>query len=241
MQDLSGFPKELFPDNLPVSSYSRGIPGQYAFDRINKLLFRCVAPDYWVRYAVAEFGQRLLTYVSDGDINGLFYYAGTAFGLLPWVNPATAGFVAMLRNNNGANTIAETVDRSAVLDTYQNNVAGNYMAVDLGATRSLILTKYSLRNRASDASRPVRNWKMQGINVLTAWSDAAITGATWIDIDSRVSDTTMPATLGVWTTYTVPSVPAPYRYIRFLQTGVNGGGDNFNTLNEWELYGILNF
>ena len=225
----------------PTSSTATGTVGQRAIDTTNKKIFECVATNTWIRYPYTAFGTVERTYVSDGDTNGVMYFAGTYFGEAAWANPASLGVVPIVRNNEAVGNASMLVDRSTASETYQDNTANNFIAMDMGGGRSLVLKKYTLRLRTVENARAIRNWKMQGTNTLSSFSVADIAAATWTDIDVRSGDTTMPATAGAWALYTLSTTPAAYRYLRLLQTGTNSSGDLYVTLTDLELYGTFTY
>lgn len=180
------------------------------------------------------------TYVSDGDANGIFYFIGRNLGTAAWTNPDTAAYLVSVRSSDNGGTANDLVNRAAE-NTYSLNAANSWIAVDLGAGRSAVVSDYSLRLRNVVDTRAMRNWKLQGTNTSASNSVADLDAATWTDIDTRVGDTTMAASSGSWGFYTVPGSPSGYRYLRILQNGVNGLGDNYLTLCEWELYGVLSY
>lgn len=186
--------------------------------------------------------SEMLSYVSDGDTNGVCYRLGTKFGATAWQNPAMAGLCFVRRSGNVALSVGietDMVDRTLQASN-TTDLAGNWIAVGLLAGQSLIPLKYSARNR-NVADRALRNFKLQGSNDAVSHSLADLVLATWTDLDVRVADTTMAATSGAWGTYTVTGPTTPYRWIRLLQNGVNSSGDNYLCVCEIELYGVLNY
>ncbi len=212
-----------------------GTAGALQYD--STYLYLCYATNSWKRVVLNIYGPQVFTYVSNGDANGVIYAIGTNFGAEGFSNPHTTGRIVAVRSSNGLGTAADLTDR-ATNDTFSNDVANSWIAVDLGVTRTLVLTKYTLRNRTT-ADRAIRNWKMQGTNTSASNSVADIEAATWTDIDTRINDTSMAATADQFATYTVTGTPAAYRYLRFLQNGTNSGADNYLTMAEIEFYGTL--
>jgi hypothetical protein len=184
-----------------------------------------------------------MTYSSNGDENGVVYFIGTNFGTnAAFRNPHTAAWLTSVRSSNGAGTATDLVNRAAEI-TYSTNVANSWIAVDLGASHSMVPNKYSLQIQNAADPRAIRNWKLQGTNSAASDSVADLAAATWTDIDTRVADTTMANTAATWVTYTISGSPSGYRYFRILQNGLNGGGtpDNYLALCEWELYGTFTY
>lgn len=173
------------------------------------------------------------TWVSNGDINGVCYFRGTDNGAIAWTNPHTAGRVVVSRSStlNGAD--ADLVNRAIDYNTTDNN-SGEWVRIDLGAGNQLVVTDYTLQNGSNAGfDHTPRNWKLQGSN----------DGSAWTDIDTRTNNTDIAFSSGAWAKFTLGSTPAAYRYLRVLATGVNNGGDatEFLQVGEFEFYGSFTF
>lgn len=234
--------------SVPATSTSTGVQGQRAVDTVNALIYECIATNSWARYAIGSstFGQpQTLTYASNGDTNGAIYVIGTqaangTYGAQVFANPAPTKVQAL---NSLGSAITIFTDRAANDDYFFNDGTAPWMALDLGAGRFITLNKYTLLARAS-ADRAIWNWKLQGSNSLSAWTTGGVAGATWVDLDVRVNDTTMPVGGTRYGAYTPSANPSTgYRYLRLLYTGVNrystGAGDSLFCIAEIEIYGTL--
>lgn len=177
-----------------------------------------------------------LTYVSDGDTNGLFYFLGRNFNTAPWTNPHTATRVTIgaFDSSNapdlGQGTLAGIVDRSDADENRTSNAPGSYWRVQLPAGQSIAVTKYSFQCRPpgnGDASN-IQNLKFQG----------SADGSSWTDLDTRTGLTYVDS--NDWKTFTVTGAAA-YRYHRILHQGNVTGANDFFFLSEWELYGVFSF
>ena len=190
--------------------------------------------------ALSASSPRGLTYSSDGDANGVLYYLGTNLGADTFSNPGTSprSQVVEVRDVDGAGTGVDLSDRGTA-ETFGGSSANGWAAVDLGAGRSMIVAKYSMRNRVSDGYRAMRNWKLQGSNDAVSNSVSDLAAATWADLDVRVADSSMTAVAGAWASYDVSGTPPAYRWLRILQNGLNSYGDNLFFINEWEFYGTF--
>jgi hypothetical protein len=215
--DLDGFPAPLIV-SVPITQTSAGVPGQTAFD--SSYSYLCTAPNTWKRILLSTWQTVILTYVSDGDTNGVFTYLG---GGASWTNPQTSGVIALSASNLGSGTLDAIVDHAAS-DTFDNPQANNWFAVDLGATRTLILNEYSYRQRNAGGNL-MTQMKIQGSK------DNSI----WTDLTSADSPTTGNS---VWTSFPVVSSIA-YRYFRIMRTAADSGSNTYFTIGEWELYGTL--
>lgn len=180
------------------------------------------------------------TFVSDGDTNGVIFFIGSGFGADPYSNPAVSGQIVSVfsaTSSGGPTTLFDRLPNT----NHTTDSANSWMFLDLGANRSLVTSRYQLRNSGT-SNLSIRNWKLQATNSVASTSVTDINNATWTDIDIRVSDTTMGTGADVWASY-VPSQPGvtSYRYFRILQTGLNAGGTNRLCLGEWEMYGTLTY
>ncbi|MEP0874185.1 hypothetical protein NDA01_31305 [Trichocoleus desertorum AS-A10] len=167
-------------------------------------------------------------YASNGDANGVLYYAGTNWGANgSWSNPVTLGTVsATATGGTLGGVVGNWMDRE--INEYLSNVVGEaYYEIDL-KTKKLQLNRYSLRarNDAIAGADAPRTWKMQGLN-----------GSTWIDLDSRANDATLSTQLQ-WANFGVTTSNS-YSKFRFQWYGPNGSGRNIMALSEIELYGFL--
>jgi hypothetical protein len=182
----------------------------------------------------------LFTYASNGDANGIFYFAGKNFDPNgTWTNPSTAGRTKVVRSSNDGTSDDVIVDHAQNTDTKTGNVANSWIAMDMGSGRSAVISKYSMQLRGSN--RAIRTWKFQGSNNAASNSIADLAAATWTDLDTHSGDTTMADSAFAWATFTLSPPPGAYRWFRILQNGTNAQGDNYLALDEVELYGTLNY
>jgi hypothetical protein len=223
--------------SVPTSPTSTGTTGQRAIDTTNKYVYECIATNTWVRYSYTNsFGQIVLTYASNGDTNGLLYYAGknyTSGGT--WTNPSTAGYIGV-GGYNSSNTLvtagAGAVDRSATDDTGVNtNAAGNYWLVTLPSGKAINPNGIWIRGRpaASGTASNIASYKIQGSNDGSTWTDIiTISGLTYSSADDYK-----------YNSFTAPGIY--YRYIRLLWQSNVTNANSFFFLTDLELYGTLSF
>jgi hypothetical protein len=178
------------------------------------------------KYAIG----RDCTYASDGDTNGVFYFAGQNFNSGgTWTNPYTASRLAISASslNTGGDTVDKLVNRTADhCDT--TNVASSYYTFDLGAGRSLVCNKMSFRFRPDDSTAYTpTGWLLQGSNDNSTYTTLlTVSGAS-------------PG-LATWRSDTVSGSTA-YRYFRVKQNGTNVNGTSFFAVGEIELYGTFTY
>lgn len=181
-----------------------------------------------------------LTFSAAGDTNGLFYWLGTNGGQAAWQNPALASPPRVTIDATPAAPDGFSGAASSAPENVVNRADAHYgsdgslapphhIAFDLGGRRMMV-TKYVMRGRADKPDYMLKNWKLQGSQ----------DGSAWTDLDSHSDDFTLVGWSGVgafagWTVANATS----WRWLRILQTGVNGDGGNALNVGELEFYGVL--
>jgi hypothetical protein len=166
-----------------------------------------------------------LTFSSSGDTNGLAYFLGTNKGVAAWQNPHNNGLV-MSASATEVGTVNSLVDRQAS-EFYSPNSTGNWVKLTI-SSGTLKCNYYSIRNR-SNTDHYLRNWKLQGSN----------DDSTWTDLNVQTNNTTL-ASASQWLSLPVTSTTA-YKYFRLLMTGVNSANYYYLCLGELELYGTYTY
>lgn len=176
---------------------------------------------------------------SQGDTNGVIYFLGTQLGTQPFANPKTSGFIVSTRSTDGAGTVADVTDR-VQNTTYTNGSSLNdWIYLDIGSGRTLVVTSYVLRNYAGGNREP-RTWKLQGSNNVQSGSIVDVNAASWTDLDVRSSDTTITGA-GFGTFITNQGVATAFRHFRLIQTGVDALGGNYLCVSEIDFYGEITY
>lgn len=176
-----------------------------------------------------------LNFAGFGDGNGVFYSLGSNYGATGWTNPHTSGKLTVTASSVGGGNVSIIVNRAD--DNFlTNNTPNSWVAFDLGENNNLIISKYVLKTN-SGYDWTIRNWKLQGSNDVTANTVTGINAATWVDLDVRSNDTTIPRGSNQWGIFTVPTSSNTYRWFRILQTGQHTSLRDDLLLNEVELYG----
>lgn len=187
-------------------------------------------------------GSQDLTYMYDGDHNGVSWYLGTAYGKQKWVNPVLAGRLSI----KASSPECRNTDSKALVsgNFLRNNFAGprrtqqqqggggeytSWWVLDLGPLQRLAVNHYLLR---ADGSQDfLRSWVLQGSH-----DD----GQTWVDLKRHLSDVTLRMP-GQWASWPVTGHAAAvaYRMFRILLVGPNTGAPNPHhiSLSSIELYG----
>ncbi|MEH2445790.1 MAG: hypothetical protein V7K18_08400 [Nostoc sp.] len=171
--------------------------------------------------------NKTLTFSSNGDTNGLFYWLGTAKGTKAWLNPDGTDLLNATASSTGFGTVHSLCDQ-ADTEFYTNSNSNSWVKFQI-LSGKLKCNYYSIRNRYrsdSDAQHSLRNWKLQGSN------DDAI----WVDLDTRINNTFLD-TSSKWLSLPVSPTTAAYSYFRILQNGVNSNNYDYLCLGEVELYG----
>ena len=167
-----------------------------------------------------------LTYSSNGDTNGLFYYLGTNKNTVSWVNPQPNKIEVSASSIQFGN-VATLTDRQDTEFYTTTGTPDGWVKIHT-LTGKLKCNRYSIRNRYradNDAGSALRNWKLQGSN----------NDVDWTDLDIQTNNTSLIAS-SQWLTLTSISSES-YCYFRLLETGVNSSGNYAICLSEIELYG----
>jgi len=244
---------EITTNKLIINPNGNLIDGQTGKDALfNPTDFRAVERLSWAGGTIGYLSQegRLtyqthtttgvgtnLTYVSDNDTNGLFYYLGSnnltsVFGN-PQVNGTILGqFSSVLAGS--VQLLSNRIDD----EFYTNNSPNSWVAFSIVGTLSISVSKYTIRTRPANTSQMLRSWVLEGTNTVGTFDVASINAATWTTIDTRNNDATL-TTVSQSYTLTANGATTPFKYLRFRQTGLNATGADYLVLNELEFYGVL--
>lgn len=166
-----------------------------------------------------------LSWVFNGDANGVFYRIGTNFGAMAWANPQSNGLVVTGLGPILGGTFAAITNQAAD-DNYTGNNPGSYYIFDLGPSRYLSLTDWTYRARDINFSSLPTAIKLQGSNTNN--------GIDWADLDDQTGITFVAT--NEWKHYTI-SPSANYRYFKLLQTAQTTDANDYFTIGEAEIYG----
>lgn len=166
-----------------------------------------------------------LTYASDGDSNGVFYWLGTNYGNQNWTNPHTAGRIivslsqAYDANNNNPDAL---VNRNFPDGAATNNDPNAYIEIDLIQNR-LKPNYCSIRSNTYSPS------KLQFLQIIAS-SDRV----NWDVLSTETNHTNFNQ--DEWFSVAMNSSNY-YRYLRIRQTGATTKNDYIIALSEIEFYG----
>lgn len=182
-----------------------------------------------------------LTYVGDGDANGLVYFLGTQGLVTLFTNPSNSGFFPTLESSilSGYNTPASMLfNRELQATPAHTDNAPNQWFAFATPSHPISIETYTIRARLDiGVSHSPRSWVLEGSNTLASFTIADINSATWIVIDQKFNDATLNSA-GKY--YTIPTTPSVFfKYLRFRQTGVSSLGSNLLVMGAIEFYGRI--
>jgi hypothetical protein len=174
------------------------------------------------------------TYVAN-QLDGIFYWLGTGGLLNLFQNPArtslwsaVAHYTATQSSDQDATRVAYCATDGSLNEltgsTHTQNTANSWWKADFGSGREFTITRVGMVGR-NDAGLHPRNWKVQGSNNDSDWTDLLTV------TDDGPSQNT-------WYSSAIADADA-YRYIRIYMTGANSSGSNFMTIGEIEFWGTL--
>eukprot|EP00736_Rhodelphis_marinus_P004688 Rmarinus@m.4630 len=172
-------------------------------------------------------------YESDFDRNGVLYYIGTAGGQHEFTSPAESfrvGVTVIPNSPFDCNPLRATSRENIRVEVFGPDA---FISLDLGVSRRLLCSEYSLRHPHGDTDAQIRNWAFEGSNDAQHWSllcahdaDASLQGA----YSSRTWSVECSAP---------PVEHGPYRFFRVRATGRDSLGGRRLCLGGVELYGTL--
>jgi hypothetical protein len=223
-----------FNGTVPVNL--RYTTSSYLIDTSDKLVYINNAIG-WISTRKQVKPAIVLSYVSNGDINGLFYYLGTNALTTTYTNPIP-GTIPAAASTIEAGSLVNLADR-IINEVYTNSVANSWFAFKLG-TWSISITRYTLRSRSVDNNHLPRNWVLEGTNAVSTFDVAGLNAASWTTIDTRSGDATLTVANQYYTLVANGSSTS-FQYMRIRNTGLNSSSSNYLILGEIEFYGTLSF
>uniref|UniRef100_A0ACD5XXC3 Uncharacterized protein n=1 Tax=Avena sativa TaxID=4498 RepID=A0ACD5XXC3_AVESA len=189
------------------------------------------------RFLHRRSSYRELQYISDGDNNGVIYYAGTSFGKHQWINPVLSKNITVTASSPNSRY---TNPKALVSQNYQGTCfAGprvedgkkcSWWMVDIGQDHQLMCNYYTVRQDGSTMF--MRSWVLQG----------SMDGENWTSLGAHEDERTIcqPGQFASWP-ITGPSALLPFRFFRLALTGpTTGVSDNWNLcICFLELYGYF--
>ena len=165
--------------------------------------------------------------------NGLVNLIGTDFGTKPYVNPTTAGGpITTTASSALAGAGPEKAFDHSSEDgfTYcSTNTVGSWLAVDFGAGWKVKPTHVGLEHPRRWDGDYARNFRIQGSN----------NGTTWTDLLVPAPDQGPILSTKFW--HAPMTGDAAYRHLRVLMTGAGAGGNGYLPIGELEFWGTCSF
>ncbi|TVT99322.1 hypothetical protein EJB05_55322, partial [Eragrostis curvula] len=171
------------------------------------------------RFQHRRSSYKELQYISDGDNNGVIYYAGTSFGKHQWMNPVLAKSISVMASSPNSRY---TDPKALVSKNYQGTcVAGpciedgkkrSWWMVDVGQDHQLMCNYYTVRQDGSTTF--MRCWVLEG----------SMDGRNWTSLRVHEDDQTIcqPGQFASWPV-TGPPALLPFRFFRIALTGPAAG------------------
>ncbi|KAG6785575.1 hypothetical protein POTOM_007141 [Populus tomentosa] len=190
-----------------------------------------------LRFQHRRSSYKELLYISDGDSNGVLYFAGTSYGEHQWINPLLEKRITITASSPPSRY---TDPKALVSRSYQGTcfagprVEGGqihaWWMVDIGQDHQLMCNHYTLRQDGSRAF--IRCWNLQG----------SLDGKTWTNLRVHENDQTM-CKAGQFASWPItgPQALLPFRFFRVVLTGRTTDGSNPHNLCICflELYGYF--
>ncbi|XP_006664953.1 BTB/POZ domain-containing protein At2g30600 [Oryza brachyantha] len=182
----------------------------------------CMTTNTCERFQHRRSSYKELQYISDGDNNGVIYYAGTSFGKHQWINPVLAKNIKVIASSPNSRY---TDPKALVSKNYQGTCfAGprledgkmcSWWMVDIGHDHQLMCNYYTVRQDGSTTF--MRSWVLQG----------SMDGQNWTSLRIHKDDQTIcqPGQFASWP-ITGPSALLPFRFFRVMLTGHATGVSN---------------
>ncbi|KAJ6708628.1 hypothetical protein OIU74_009853 [Salix koriyanagi] len=190
-----------------------------------------------LRFQHRRSSYKELQYISDGDSNGVLYFAGTSYGKHQWINPILTKRITITASSPPSRY---TDPKALVSRTYQGtSFAGPRMEgghihawwmIDIGQDHQLMCNHYTLRQDGSRAF--IRSWNLQG----------SLDGKTWTNLRVHENDQTI-CKAGQFASWPItgPQALLPFRFFRVVLTGPTTDASNPHNLCICflELYGYF--
>jgi len=168
-----------------------------------------------------------LEHVSDFDKFGLFYYIGTNGGKEEWSNPALRGRVRVTFSSQEKGNATDCVGRTPS-ECWTMDVPASWISINLGSSRTMVPTSYTLRHGGNSKADCLRNWTLQG----------SMDSKNWTVLVRHSNDSSLNGNFSTCT-WPIPNCTQAYRHFRILQTGRNSSNHNFLSISGIEFYGDL--
>ncbi|CAD6338097.1 unnamed protein product [Miscanthus lutarioriparius] len=187
------------------------------------------------RFQHRRSSYKELQYISDGDNNGVIYYAGTSFGKHQWMNPVLTKNITVVASSPNSR---HTDPKALVSKNYQgtcfagpcieNGKKLSWWMVDIGQDHQLMCNYYTVRQDGSTTF--MRSWALQG----------SMDGRNWTSLRVHDDDPTIchPGQFASWP-IVGPAALLPFGFFRVALTGPAAGCTWNLSICFLELYGYF--
>jgi len=166
-------------------------------------------------------------YNHDMDYNGVLTRIGSSNGKQFSVDELMASGVVFTSAEQQDTSPLYKRDQLTAFAASQASRAGLWVMLDLGETRKVVPTRYTLRHGHDKPNDALRNWRFEGSNNAEVWTT----------LKTHTDDKALST---AWGTYSwTLSTSVAYRFFRVLSTGVNSDNNNHLRLSWMELYGAI--
>ena len=166
----------------------------------------------------------------------MLYHIGTKGGTRPYRNPHASGeVVASLSSTGGGGSDPTRLVEHVHAEPVHNNTMNtpnSWMAVDLGAGRSLLPAHYCLRSANQSGSHKLRHWRLEASNDGNEWT-------TLRHHTGNASLSTESMSVAAWPLEPATVQGRSFRHFRIVQTGKNSSNYDFLMCTGIELYGVF--
>lgn len=155
------------------------------------------------------------------------YYIATNEYREKWKNPHLEGLIEVKWSSLEKGSAEYILERKPK-ECWSQDVPSSWLQIDLGPTRSLRITQYSLRHGTNSKKDLIRNWVLK----------ASIDGKEYDTLRRHKDDESLTTPFGS-KTWSIQGCKKRYRYFKIIQTGHNSSKNNFLSISGIELFGEL--
>ena len=162
----------------------------------------------------------------DYDKKGLLYWIGSQDGT--WRNPAIYHGVTVSASSKESGDL-RNLTALEPSEVWTQDVPASWMQVDIGESRAIVPSLYTLRHGGNYKADSLRTWDFQG----------STDGRDWVVLQRHTNDDHLNDRFATfsWEIKGGKEQRKAFRYFRVLQTGHNSSNHNFLVLSGLELYG----
>jgi hypothetical protein len=144
-------PRELLVDSLMVRMASYEVPNYLA---------GLVLPQRLQKRAA--YGKRLFKFSGvDFDDQGVLYYIGTKGGTAKWRNPCLVENAVTVTSSSQEKGDPISIIGRKPTEFWTMDIPSSWVCVDLGISRRLLITHYTLRHGGNSKRDFLRTWVLQ--------------------------------------------------------------------------------